>query len=277
MRAYASGLIRRPAAHPNLVAAPALCALLLAAVVPTSEAQVVLQGRVLDDISGQSLVGARVLLLNRWNKVVGYSVTNEAGRFRFERRRPDMFRLEAQAIGYKETVTPLVWMTMDRDSTEMEVRLTRFAILLAPLEIVGMSAPRSSAVLDNVQHRRERGFGYHLTREDIEERGATHISDVIASLPGVHFGTGRTTAGGRPVYIGRALPGRPGGCPAQVYVDGLLANSGVDGTSVMIDNLVSPLDVEVIEVFKGLATVPPEFLNDAARCGVVAIWTRRGG
>jgi hypothetical protein len=33
--------------------------------------------------------------------------------------------------------------------------------------------------------------------------------------------------------------------------------------------------VEAIEVFKGLGSVPPEFLNVYARCGVIAIWTRR--
>lgn len=277
MTTHLSGPFRPPATRQLVFAALVLGIALLAGIPQTSRAQVVLQGRVLDDASGLSISGARVLLLNRWRKVVGYSVTDESGRFRFERRRPDMFRLEAQAIGYQETVTPIVWMTMDRDSTEMELRLNRFAVLLAPLEITGMSSSRPSAVLENVQHRMSSGFGYHLRREDIEETGATHITDVIAAMPGVHFGSGRSAAGGRSIYIGRALPGRPGGCPAQVYVDGMLANSGGERSNVMIDDLVSPLDVEVIEVFKGLATVPPEFLNDGARCGVVAIWTRRGG
>jgi len=38
---------------------------------------------------------------------------------------------------------------------------------------------------------------------------------------------------------------------------------------------VSAADVEAIEIFKGLASVPAEFLNTQARCGVIAIWTKR--
>ncbi len=75
----------------------------------------------------------------------------------------------------------------------------------------------------------------------------------------------------------RALPGMQGGCPAQVFLDGVLANRGGDRAGVVIDDLVSPLDVEVIEIFKGLSSIPPEFLTREARCGVIAIWTRRSG
>jgi hypothetical protein len=38
---------------------------------------------------------------------------------------------------------------------------------------------------------------------------------------------------------------------------------------------VEPADVEAIEIFKGLASVPAEFLNPQSRCGVIAIWTKR--
>jgi len=251
-----------------------LCLALLVGVVHDSNAQIVLQGRVIDDVSGLSISGARVLLLNRFRKVVGYEVTSADGRFRFERRHPDMFRLETAAVGYREAVSPLVWMTMDRDSTEMEVRLARFAVLLAPLEIVGMSSPKESAVLENVQQRISRGFGYHITREDIEERRPQRISDVLVELPGVHAAQ-RRAGGGRNVYMSRALPGLPGGCPVKIFVDGMLANRDDDGSGVIIDDLVSPLDIEVIEVFRGLGSIPPEFLTFGARCGVVAIWTKR--
>ena len=255
---------------------PTLCLALWAGFAHPSHAQVVLHGQVLDDVSGMGIDGARVLLLNRYRKVVGHAVTENGGRFLFERRHPDMFRLEARAVGYREVVTPLAWMTADRDYTELEIRLTRFAVLLAPLEIVAMSSPRSSAVLENVESRISKGFGYHITREEIEERRPQRISDVLVTLPGVHAEQHRPGSGGRNIYMSRALPGLRGGCPVRVFLDGVLANRHDDGTGVLIDDLVSPLDVEVIEVFRGLGSIPPEFLSYEARCGVIAIWTRRG-
>ena len=68
---------------------------------------------------------------------------------------------------------------------------------------------------------------------------------------------------------------RAGECPVQIFLDGMLATRNNDGGGVLVDDLVSPLDVEVIEVFRGLSSIPPEFLTPQARCGVVAIWTRR--
>jgi hypothetical protein len=74
------------------------------------------------------------------------------------------------------------------------------------------------------------------------------------------------------------------GCPVQVFVDGLLmtasvmdASGATENAGAAIDDFVSPLSVEGIEVYRGLSTVPPEFLTPEADCGVVAIWTRRGG
>jgi outer membrane receptor for ferrienterochelin and colicin len=69
----------------------------------------------------------------------------------------------------------------------------------------------------------------------------------------------------------------------QIFVDGFLVNRrmvGVNGnrpSDFRIDDVVSPASVEGIEVYRGLSTVPPEFLNPDAVCGVIAIWTRRGG
>ncbi len=70
-----------------------------------------------------------------------------------------------------------------------------------------------------------------------------------------------------------------GGCPVQVYLDGMHLNRN-DGPehvrAVAIDDYVSPGSVLGIEIYRGLSTVPPEFLNRYARCGVVALWTLRG-
>ena len=66
-------------------------------------------------------------------------------------------------------------------------------------------------------------------------------------------------------------------------MDGFLINrreASVLGARPMdyrIDDMVLPSSVEGIEIYRGLSTVPPEFLNPDAECGVIAIWTRRGG
>ena len=132
-------------------------------------------------------------------------------------------------------------------------------------------------MLENVEHRRLTGFGYHLTREDIERRRPTHLSDILLTLPGIYSQQTRAGPGGRSIQMRRALPGRAGGCPVGVFLDGVLANRGGDRAGVTVDDLASPLDVEVIEVFQGLSSIPAEFLTNEARCGVIAIWTRRSG
>ncbi len=97
------------------------------------------------------------------------------------------------------------------------------------------------------------------------------LSEVLVTLPGVRVGQGRGGAGARSISIGRAIPG----CQVQIFLDGVQMNRGGAGGGVLIDDLVSPLDVEVVEVFRGLGSIPAEFLTLQARCGVIAIWTRR--
>ena len=248
----------------------ALCIALATCVADPSLAQLVLEGRVLDDATERPVASAQVLLLNRYRKFAGRTVTDEAGRFRFEKSGRGQYRLDVKAVGYLPTVTPLMWM-VESGFAGLEVRLSPNAVLLAPLEIVALAPLSTSAVLDNVEHRRAMGFGHQITREDIEERRPMRLSDILVTLPGVRVGQGRGGAGARSISIGRALPG----CQVEIFLDGVQMNRGGAGGGVLIDDLVSPLDVEVVEVFRGLGSIPPEFLTPQARCGVVAIWTRR--
>ena len=95
-------------------------------------------------------------------------------------------------------------------------------------------------------------------------------------LPGVFASRTGSGVSGRTISMNRALPGTGGGaCPVQVFLDGMLATRDRPGGDVQVDELVSPLDVQVIEVFRGLGSIPPEFLTPSSRCGVIAIWTKR--
>jgi hypothetical protein len=41
-------------------------------------------------------------------------------------------------------------------------------------------------------------------------------------------------------------------------------------------NLVHPMDVVAIEVYRGAAETPGQYIDSNSRCGVILIWTRRG-
>lgn len=254
----------------------ASCLLAVAAAHQASAQKVVFEGSVVDDVTESPLTGVRVILLNRYDRVAGYDVTDDAGRFRFERDDYGIYRLDVKAVGYEPALTSLMWMVEGRDYVELQVRLAPNAVLLAPLEIVAASPLGTSPVLENMLHRRMSGFGFQITRDDIERRRPAQITDMLVELPGVYAARRGSGASGRALYIGRSVSGVSGrDCPVQVFLDGMLATRGVPGGDVLIDDLVHPEDVEAIEVFRGLATVPPEFLNPDARCGVIAIWTRR--
>jgi hypothetical protein len=40
---------------------------------------------------------------------------------------------------------------------------------------------------------------------------------------------------------------------------------------------VVSMDVEAIEVYKGPASIPAQFIDSDTQCGVILIWTKRGG
>ncbi|MDP9347783.1 MAG: Plug domain-containing protein, partial [Gemmatimonadota bacterium] len=64
-----------------------------------------------------------------------------------------------------------------------------------------------------------------------------------------------------------------GSCAPRVYLDGIRAFH--DG-NMIIDNLVSPMDLEGIEVYRSSAEVPVQYGGMDAGCGAILIWSRRG-
>lgn len=240
------------------------------------QTQVVLEGRVVDDSTGRPIESARVLLQNHHGNAVGEQTTQSTGRFRFELTRSERYRLEARAVGYLPARRTVLWMMENRNFAGIEVRLTPHATLLAPVEVLALAPPKTSPVLENMEYRRTHGFGIRISRQQIEARNPLHVTDILAETPGVRVdrqGSGSTR---RVIHLGPPVPGPRGGdCPVQIFLDGMLATRAVAGGDVTVDDLVRPQDVEAIEIFKGLATVPAEFLNPEARCGVIAVWTKR--
>ena len=115
--------------------------------------------------------------------------------------------------------------------------------------------------------------------EQIEALAPARVSDILTMVPGVRL-SGTGTGLSRTISMGRALPGAGGGaCPVEIFVDGVRTSRSrtSDPDGIPIDDLVNLSDLEGLEIYRGLAGVPAEFFTPDARCGVIAIWTRRGG
>jgi hypothetical protein len=259
---------------------PLLLTVLLAA---PAAGQVRLVGRVIDDTSARPLGAAQVTLTTHDGRVLQRTETDEVGEFAFDvKDRVSAVRLQVRRLSYKPNTTPVLHFD-DHKFFQLEVRLDPDAILLAPLEVVAWSKVEPSPFLESFKERVETGNGYYITRADVEARRPMYTTDLLRDVPGLTLiGSG---SGLHPMVSvsGRSTTTQMGGnCPTQIWIDGFLLNRRTIGGAgptqdFRIDDAVSPGSIEGIEVYRGLSSVPAEFLNEDARCGVIAIWTRRGG
>jgi Carboxypeptidase regulatory-like domain/TonB-dependent Receptor Plug Domain len=261
----------------RLMRHPALCtaALLLCAWALPAPAQTRLEGVVRDD-SGAVLPGVRVELWdNLTRERVRSQETDRGGRFAFRVRQGSGYRLHATRIGYLATDSSLL-VPDDRRTLPVEFRLVAQPLGLEAIDVVARA--RSPAVLNGFQARQRTGMGHYLTREDLDRMRPAMVTDALARVPGVRLESGGGSSFHRRIRMSRSSA--RGYCPVQVFVDGMLINRGssrMREASSGVDDTVSIDDVEGIEVYRGLSSVPAEFLNEDSRCGVVVIWTRRGG
>jgi hypothetical protein len=230
-----------------------------------------IHGRVLEESTGEPIVDAFVRVLDAQRRTLGTAATDEQGRFSFPRLKPGPFAFRVARMGYTEITTPY-WQVMGGETLEVTVRLHPTTVLLAPLEINARSRSESPMLAAFYSRLDRRMGGTFFSREDIERRRPAQLTDLLVDVPGVRL-QGGSRISDRIVTFDRSLF-RPGGgeCQVQVYIDGMPARG-----EVSINELASPAGLEGMEVYRGLSTVPPEFLTPEARCGVIALWTRRGG
>ena len=273
-----SRAVRRPTL---LATAPLLASAALVASDPRSVAAQTepdegeIRGQVVNEGDEEGISRAVVYFLNDDQQLQDSTTADSDGFFQLPGLEPGAFYLRVEHLAYVETTTP-EWSVEAGEELVVVVRMDPDQIPLAPLEVTG-STQSQSPVLEGFYDRMERAVtGTFFDRQDIEERNPGRVTDLMRDIPGVRLeqAPGGVTGDRIPTF-GRALPGRPGGCPVQVFVDGVLATRADGGVS--LDELASPQSLEGMEIYRGLSGVPAEFLNEDARCGVIALWTRRGG
>jgi hypothetical protein len=114
--------------------------------------------------------------------------------------------------------------------------------------------------LDEFYKRRRSEAGTFLTREDIESRNPGRALDLFVGIAGVRL----TYRGSTPLLsFARCKTG------VEIFVDGQRLNDGVNAL-----NSIHPNQIEAIEIYHGLASVPPQFIPKPDDCAAILIWTR---
>lgn len=119
---------------------------------------------------------------------------------------------------------------------------------------------RSSLALRDFEARRAKGLGTFITREEIAERGASRLSDMLRAKRGVNI-----VKGGKVRFVAYRVM-----CQPYIWLDGVLSRG------MEVDEIY-PSSVEAMELYPYMSTVPIEFQSVGANtypCGTIVIWTR---
>jgi outer membrane cobalamin receptor len=133
-----------------------------------------------------------------------------------------------------------------------------------------------------------RATGDFFTRERIDSLHALDMKSLLQTIPGVHINDrGMTFQRCEATLSSVKIPGSISGASKepetsstsqahiQVYIDGVrvtdYAGSYGDDAYLAIRYII-PSSVQLVEVYRGVASIPGEFLNDA--CAVILIWTK---
>lgn len=288
-----------------------LCLLGGLTIIPTVSQSQTVSGAVRDREGGAAVGSAQVTVLDTLGTVVTTVGAESKGEFRVTLEHHGVYRIRVSALGYAEALSD-VFTLEPLESLQVDLWLSPEPIGLPALEVRSRRRPlMDNVMLQGFVERREKGWGRFLTRDQIEVRDAGTVAQVLGTVPGVTIVRHPNQAehgGWYLIKFNRAAPSLSslsmspgcvihpntpdcvakgvdperlaqeyvsGGCPPVFYIDGGKVHDAGYVTEIL--NVTPPSHIEAIEVYRGASEMPAEFGGTDARCGVVVIWTRRGG
>jgi hypothetical protein len=222
-----------------------------------AEAPARIRGQVLDLVSALPIPGVAIRLTPAGSSEPITRVSDEDGRFSFPELVSGTYVVELTHIAFG---TARESLRVDQGADiDVVAELAPAAIPLPP--VVVSTSRRSRLDTSGFYDRRRTRSGTFITREQVENRPAMYLSDVLRMVPSLRL---TSLPGGQ----GSAITGR-GGCFPTYFLDGvrLLESASLDG-------FVLPDHLEGVEVYTA-ATAPAEY--SSGRCGAIVIWTRQPG
>jgi hypothetical protein len=229
----------------------------------TPSSGIVLSGRVTQAGDTSVAVGGADIM------IVGTALRRSAdgqGRFHFVDVPPGTYQLNVRSIGYEAASLRLVLEA--GHSYEQAIELRRHPHALTEVRIEGRML-KVPARFEDVYARAAHEHGTFFTRQDIDKLNPLDVGSLLDRVPSVYM------HGNTPEFArckGPLAGASSGKSAVQVYIDGTRVTSDKGTTVAEALHLVTPRDIEAMEVYGGVARLPAEFLEDA--CAVIAIWTK---
>ena len=220
-------------------------------------------GRVLQGGNGIPIDGA-VVELN--GDVV--AVSGDDGRFQVSLASSAWGSNQIQVGGFTYlNETTEIWITDPNETFDLSVTLHPEPIALPGVVAVVERPDRTVLVFDRrlqpFYERLEDGRGRFFTRFDIEQRSPVLMTDLLRGVPGIRI----SRLPSDPTFSFEVI--FPRGCVPLIYVDGAALGRGID-----IDGLMTPEQVEGMEVYTRGVQVPMQYRQTGAACGAIVMWTR---
>ena len=228
-----------------------------------------IQGHLFEAGTQEPIILAQITLLSGSGEIVDQTFTNETGYFIVASEVPGSFFLRAERMGFSAR-TEGIFELGERGVLTVEFRLRK-----TPLEMdtLVVEAERRDLKLNllGFYDRRKVGFGRFIGPEEIEKKPVFQTTDLLRMIPRVRinhapFGQSTVTIAGSTSAWGKA-------CYPKVIIDGFEVSHG-SGEPARLDELISPVNIRGIEVYRGAAETPLQFGGASSPCGVILIWTR---
>lgn len=220
-------------------------------------------GFVVDRDNGRGIPSAQVEVVGSERRVT----TDANGMFVLDRLPPGETALAISHLSY--ATSGRLFRAQAGQAYELRAILAPEAIALEGIEVTTRS-PSWYRRMEGLQFRMSRGLGGTFVLDtQLEARGFPPVAEILRSLPGV-----RVRKANRFDYT---VNFRLCELPPVLYIDGVQVNQPEDGAAMPELASVQGMDVQAIEVYRGAATLPPEFAGPDAMCGAIIIWTKRGG
>lgn len=260
-----------------------LCALLLAGAAPAQT----IQGTVQDEVTGEAVAGAAILLLDMAGSVLSATRSTADGRFVLRSTAGDTVRIRAERRGFSSVETQ-PWVLRTGSTLDLELRVRPAPLTLDTITVTGRWRSRNRDRFE--QRRRSEIAGTLLGEERLSRIRVPSASQKLAMLIprviNVPDGTVRVRK------RGGDFTGIPS-CQPRFYVDGTRFPG-----DLALDALVQGTEIRAVEFYDDPRFAPAEFAmgtdpmivtaynpftgrNESAPglappCAIIVIWTEWG-